>query len=106
MTRTRRIIAVICAAVVVSVSSSSALAGEFNVNSSGSYVQVPPHSTLSSASADGSVAPTIVRVRVASHGFVWADAAIGAAGGIAIVLLLAGAGLTLAQRGSHGLRHA
>jgi hypothetical protein len=106
MTSIRRIIAVICAAVVVAVSSSSALAGEFNVNSSGSYVQVPPHSTLTSASADGSISPTVVRVRVASHGFDWGDAAIGAAGGIAIVLLLAGAGLSLAQLGRNGIRHA
>ncbi len=50
---------------------------------------------------------TIVRVTASSGGFNWGDAGIGAAGGIAIVALLVGAGLTLTQhRQGGGIRHA
>lgn len=47
----------------------------------------------------------IVRVTVPANGFDWGDAGIGAAGGVAITMLVVGAGLTLSQRRNGYPRH-
>jgi hypothetical protein len=105
MTTTRRIVAVVSMAVTLAVGVGSAWAGEFNVTKQGSEVLVPSHVQRVATSAP-STQPTIVHVTTAG-GFNWGDAAIGAAAGIAIVILIVGGGLVLTQRGTGGhLRHA
>ena len=105
MTTTRRIVAVVSMAVTLAVGTGSAWAGEFNVTKQGSEVRVPSHVQPVSTSAQ-STQPTIVRVTTAA-GFNWGDAAIGAAAGVAIAILIVGGGLVLTQRGTGGhLRHA
>ncbi len=104
MSTTRRIIASVAVAAMLAVSAGTASAGEFNVNSHGSYVQDPPTSIDATRDA---VAPTIVRVTASGGGFDWADAAIGAGAGVAISALLLGGGIAVSQRrpGGH-IRHA
>jgi hypothetical protein len=99
MTTTRRIIiAAISAAVALGITTCSALAAEFNVTSSGSYLQLHPHVALGAASTARSISPTIVHITTAGSGFHWGDAAIGAAAAVAIVILLIGCGLAVSQR--------
>ena len=107
MTTTRRIVTVVCTVIALTATTAgSALAGQFNVNRNGSYVQVPPASTQPALGSAGAVAPTIVRVTPAS-GFNWGDAGIGAAAGLAIAVLIAGSGVALTQRRTDGrMRHA
>jgi len=107
MTTTRRIISGLSVAATLAAAAGPASAGQFNVNSHGSYVQIPPASAPARqlASRDDA-SPTVVRVTNRS-GFAWGDAGIGAAGGVAIAVLIAGgmtAGSERRQRG--GIRHA
>jgi hypothetical protein len=97
-----RIIAGLSVALTLAVGAATASAGEFNVKSNGSYVQVPPSSTRA---IEGSGSPTYVRVTPAVNGFAWGDAGIGAAGGAAIVLLVGG-GLVASQRRPDRIGHA
>ncbi len=104
----RRTVAAAVVAVMLAGSCGTAFAGTFNVNRSGSMVEdAPVSSTAPSVTGAQGAGLTIVRVTAASGGFNWGDAGIGAAGGIAIVALLVGAGLTLTQhRQGGGIRHA
>lgn len=102
-----RIIAAVAVALTLAAGTSIASAVEFNEDSHGTYVDVAPSGGQGTPAA---VSPTIVRVTPASNGFDWGDAAIGAAGGAALVLLLGG-GLAVSQRRTHdvgpsGMRHA
>ncbi len=107
MTTTRRIFAVVSAVIALAASAGPALAGTFDVTGKGTYEQSPPTNAQALyTSSDQAATPTVVHVTEAS-GFDWGDAAIGAAGGIAIVALLVGGGVMLTQRrpGGH-VRHA
>ncbi len=104
----RRTIAALTAAIVLVVGTAPALAGEFNVSGNGSYTPVSPTTKAQAAylSSDHLVTPAVVHVTTSS-GFSWGDAAIGAAGAIAITAVIVGAGLILTQhRSSGGIRHA
>ncbi|HEX3802469.1 MAG TPA: hypothetical protein VHV75_06490 [Solirubrobacteraceae bacterium] len=104
MTTKRRIIAGLAAALVLAASAGTASARQFNVNSNGSYVQVPPTRVDATRNA---LAPTIVHVTASGGGFDWADAGIGAGAGVAISALLLGGGLAFSQRRTGGhIRHA
>ncbi len=98
MTINRRIIAALSAAIVFAAGAGPAWAGEFNLNGSGSYVQVPPTTRVAlEQSRHQGVSPTIVHVTAGSGGFDWGDAGIGAGAGIAISVLVLG-GLTVSGR--------
>ena len=107
MTTIRRIAILVSTVIVFAASTGTALAGEFNVNSHGSYVEVPPASAQTVGSSARPVEATIVHVTTVSGGFNWADAGIGAAGAIAIAILIVGGVLVLTQHrpGGH-IRHA
>ena len=99
MSTTRRIIALVSMVIVFGASVGSAVAGPFNVNKNGTYVQVPP--TAGSQSTGAAVAPTIVRVTAGSAGFNWGDAAIGAGAIVAIVAVVLGGGLVVTEHRHH-----
>jgi hypothetical protein len=103
MTTIRRTITATIAAAVFAISAGTALAGQFNVNSNGSYVQVPPKSAVAiEQQREATELPTIVHVTSSGGGFDWADAAIGAGAGIAIAAIVLGGGLALTQRRATG----
>ena len=106
MTSIRRIAILISAVIALAASTGTALAAQFNENGKGSYIDVPPASGQTFVSSGQPARPTIVHVTAAS-GFNWGDAAIGAAAGIAIAILVVGGGLVATQHrpGSH-VRHA
>ena len=102
MTSTRRILSGIAVTSALAAGAGPASAGQFNVNSSGGYVQLPPVPTHVGSP---SVRPTVVRISTGS-GFDWGDAGIGAGAGIAISALLLGGGLMASQRRASHVRHA
>jgi len=103
MSRIIRIFAVISVATTLAVAAGPAMAGEFNTSQNGTLVEVPPTGAQSTGTDS---APTVVHVTT-DNGFNWGDAAIGAAAGVAISLLLLGGGLSITQRHSAGhIRHA
>ena len=106
MTSIRRIAILVSTVIALAASTGTALAAQFNENGKGSYVDVPPASGQTFVSSGQPAGPTIVHVTAAS-GFNWGDAAIGAAAGIAIAILVVGGGLVLTQHrpGGH-VRHA
>jgi hypothetical protein len=106
MTSIRRIAILVSTVIALAASTGTALAGQFNENGKGSYVEVPPASGQTFVSSGQPAAPTIVHV-TAGSGFSWGDAAIGAAAGVAIAILIVGGGLVVTQRRTAGhVRHA
>lgn len=102
MTSSRRILSGIAATTVLAAGAGPASAGQFNLNSSGGYVQVPPVQTHVGSP---SVQPTVVRITTGG-GFDWGDAGIGAGAGVAISALILGGGLIASQRRTGHIRHA
>jgi hypothetical protein len=102
MTTPQRITTTLAVTLAVATSAGPALAGQFNLNSHGSYVPAaagPAHSLSPTAatSATTGVSPTIVRVTAPSRGFDWGDAGIGAAGGFALSMIAIGGVLAVSQ---------
>jgi hypothetical protein len=84
-----------------------AAARPFDINANGSIVPAGSTSVAGQPSAATGVygtAPTIVRVTTPASGFDWGDAGIGAAGGLALSVTAAGAGLVVSQRRSRRTR--
>jgi hypothetical protein len=55
-----------------------------------------------STSADASMQQAVVRIQTPPSGFDWGDAAIGAAGGLALALVAVGGALVVSQRRGRG----
>ena len=55
-----------------------------------------------STSADASMQQAVVRIQTPPSGFDWGDAAIGAAGGLALALIAVGGALVVSQRRGRG----
>ena len=107
MNTTRRIMIVVSTVIALAASAGPALAGTFNENGKGSYIEVPPTSAQTFVSSGSSGQPTIVHVTTVAGGFNWGDAAIGAAAAIAIAVLVIGGVLVLTQHRPGGdVRHA
>jgi hypothetical protein len=104
MTTPQRITTTLGVALALATGAGPALAGQFNLNSHGSYVPAATGhahalspATAPSVTADKS--PTISRVTAPSRGFDWGDAGIGAAGGVALSMIgLGGALVVSGQR--------
>jgi hypothetical protein len=98
MTTAQRLITALALTASLAVAATPASARPFNLNANGSYVLVPP--TPESGPSTGSTGqPAIIRV-TGRNGFAWGDAGIGAAGGIALLVILLGGALTAShQRG-------
>jgi hypothetical protein len=103
MTTPQRITTTIAVALALATGAGPALAGQFELNSNGSYVPAtagPAHAA--SRATEPTVAavtpPTIVRVTAPSRGFDWGDAGIGAAGGFGLSMIGIGGALAVSQR--------
>ena len=99
MTTRRHIVTSVLVAIGLAASSSSALARQFDLNGNGSYVPAGSPSMQTQATAPVSQ-PTVVRVSAPANGFDWADAGIGAAGGVALTMIGVGGALVAAGRRS------
>lgn len=100
MTTPQRITTTLAVALALAASAGSALAGQFDLNSNGSYVPAaagPAHalSPATAPSVTAGTSPTIVRVTAPSRGFDWGDAAIGATGGVALSVIGLGGALVI-----------
>jgi hypothetical protein len=102
MTTPQRIITTLAVALALATGAGPALAGQFDLNSNGSYVPAAgpghPLSAATAPSVTAGVSPTIVRVTAPSRGFDWGDAGIGAAGGFALSMIGIGGALIVSQR--------
>src|ERR1700761_4003026 len=98
MTTTHRLTAGIAVALALGAGAAPAVARPFDLNANGSYVLVPPSGTPAQARpAQTAPSPVVVHID-RSSGFDWGDAAIGAAGGVALSIVAVGGGLAV----SHG----
>jgi hypothetical protein len=107
MTTPQRITITLAVTLAFVTSASPALAGQFDLNSHGSYVPAAGPAHLLSPAAARTVtagpSPTIVRVTAPSRGFDWGDAGIGAAGGFALSMIAIGGALVVSgQRTRRG----
>jgi hypothetical protein len=104
MTHPQRITTTLAVALALATGAGPALAGQFNLNSNGSFIPAarPAHplSPATAPSVTAGVSPTIVRVTAPSSGFDWGDAGIGAAGGFALSMIGIGGALALSQHRS------
>jgi hypothetical protein len=102
MTTPQRITTTFAVVLALATGAGPALAGQFNLNSNGSYVPAagPAHAVnpATPPSVTAGVSPTIVRVTAPSGGFDWGDAGIGAAGGFALSMIAIGGALAVSQR--------
>ena len=57
-----------------------------------------PATTAGAATTTAPRPPAVRVISVTTHGFDWADAGIGAAGGVGVSMLVVGGGLLIAQR--------
>ncbi|MDQ6835209.1 MAG: hypothetical protein M3016_03390 [Actinomycetota bacterium] len=82
-----------------------------DANSGGSHVALQPVASTraaleaAKASAPVSPPPTVVRVTAHSSGFDWADAGIGAAGGVALSIVCLGGALAVSQHRTGDTHH-
>ena len=98
MTTPQRITTTLAVVFALATGAGPALAGQFNLNSNGSYVPAAAGPTQATApSVAAGTSPTIVRVTAPSRGFDWGDAGIGAAGGFALSMIAIGAALVVSQ---------
>jgi hypothetical protein len=99
MTTPQRITTTLAVALALATGTGPALAGQFDLNSHGSYVPAagPAHplSAATTPSVTASTSPTIVRVTAPGRGFDWGDAGIGAAGGFALSMIGLGGALVI-----------
>jgi hypothetical protein len=99
MTTPQRITTSLAVVLALATGAAPALAGQFNLNSNGSYVPAtagPAHlSPAAAPSATAGVSPTLVRVTAPGDGFDWGDAGIGAAGGVALSAIALGGALVV-----------
>jgi hypothetical protein len=99
-TTPRRITATLAVVLAVATGAGPVWARPFNLNGNGSYIPVAVGSAhaVSPVTAGGVTAgtsPTIVRVTTHDSGFDWGDAGIGAAGGVAVVVIALGGALVV-----------
>jgi hypothetical protein len=99
MTTRHRIATSVLVAIGLAASSSPALAGPIDLNGNGSEVPAGSPSMQTQATAPVSQ-PTVVRVSAPANGFDWADAGIGAAGGVALTMVGVGGALVASGRRS------
>ena len=93
MTTIHRVSATVALTLALAVLAAPASAGTFDLNANGSYVASGAATTQATKpSHPVSPAPVIVRV-AAPGGFDWADAGIGAAGGLALAIVGVGAAI-------------
>jgi hypothetical protein len=101
MTTPQRITTSLAVALALATGAGPALAGQFDLNSRGSYVPAAGSAHALGAAAAPSVTagtlPTIGRVTAPSRGFDWGDAGIGAAGGFALSMIAIGGPLAVSQ---------
>ncbi len=108
MTTTHRMAATVVVALALGTSAGAASARPIDLNANGSEVPAGSASVQASSRATRPVSlvstpATIVRVTARNTGFDWADAGIGAAGGLAVSMVGLGGALTVSQR--RGRRH-
>jgi hypothetical protein len=103
MTIARHIITAGAAAITLAAGAAPASARFFDITPNGSYV--PAGTQAVSPSAPPSTPAAVVRVTAGGSGFDWADAGIGAAGGLAISMVGLGGSLVVSQRRSRRIGH-
>ncbi len=108
MITTHRMTATVVVALALGTSAAAASARPIDITPTGSEVPAGSASVQASTRATRPVSPvstpaTIVRVTAHNTGFDWADAGIGAAGGLAVSMVGLGGALTVSQR--RGRRH-
>ena len=103
MTTRNRITTSVLVAIGLAAGSSSALARPLDINANGSYVPAGSPSMQTHATAPVSQ-PTVVRVSAPANRFDWADAGIGAAGGVALTMVGVGGALVASGRRSRRTR--
>jgi len=105
MTARHRIAGAVCVSLGLAVSATPALAWESNLTRNGS--EVPAGSpSVTRQTETPATPPTVVRVIANDGGFDWADAGIGAGGGIALSMIAAGGALVASQRRNRHTRGA
>jgi hypothetical protein len=97
MTTRRRITTAVLASFGFAISATPALALPTDLTPNGSEVPAGSPSVTSQATVP-TPPPTIVRVSANSGGFDWGDAGIGAGGGFAFSMIVAGGALVASQR--------
>jgi hypothetical protein len=97
MTTIHRISAALALTLALAVLAAPAFARTFDLNANGSYVPSGA-ATAQATNPSHSVSPPAVIVRVAAPGgFDWADAGIGAAGGLALAMVGVGGAIAVSQ---------
>jgi len=97
MTTRRRITTAVLVSLGFAISATPAMAYPTDLTPNGSEVPAGSPSALSQAPVP-TTPPTIVRVSPSSGAFDWGDAGIGAAGGFALSMIVAGGALVASQR--------
>lgn len=101
MTTTHRINTGVLVALALATTAAPASAKTFDLNSNGSYVPSGSPSMRSQATSHSTnIPPPVVRITAPNSGFDWADAGIGAAGGLALSMVGLGGALAVSQHRS------